>query len=321
MASNLKLEIFRISLKKKNGRNNALYNYKELFDLIDKNKETAYNAFVAKFIAYFDNEFKMNADGNKGISSSANNKYEPKFTQNIINGEVNGGPTDMEQTIYKCNNAKKKTGKLENDDIATLPFFFKLWTPYDHNTGVLMVQSYSNETITTLIKLHLTKFIQKFGYSLIITPYINKGLVDAYCERSNVYKVTYVKERLNKSKRQLINPIFTEFENLKVKIEVSGFKKSIMDFWDNFNKHLPIGSNLSDFDIKEVDDYEVIAHYEDENGHKASTGIAKDYVIKPTIFLPDALKRANSNYYDFGKIAKYTQGILDQIKIEIQYAR
>lgn len=30
MASNLKLEIFRISLKKKNGRNNALYNYKEL---------------------------------------------------------------------------------------------------------------------------------------------------------------------------------------------------------------------------------------------------------------------------------------------------
>ena len=89
MASNLKLEIFRISLKKKNGRNNALYNYKELFDLIDKNKETAYNAFVAKFIAYFDNEFKMNADGNKGISSSANNKYEPKFTQNIINGEVN----------------------------------------------------------------------------------------------------------------------------------------------------------------------------------------------------------------------------------------
>ena len=263
----------------------------------------------------------MNADGNKGISSSANNKYEPKFTQNIINGEVNGGPTDMEQTIYKRNNAKKKTGKLENDDIATLPFFFKLWTPYDHNTGVLMVQSYSNETITTLIKLHLTKFIQKFGYSLIITPYINKGLVDAYCERSNVYKVTYVKERLNKSKRQLINPIFTEFENLKVKIEVSGFKKSIMDFWDNFNKHLPIGSNLSDFDIKEVDDYEVIAHYEDENGHKASTGIAKDYVIKPTIFLPDALKRANSNYYDFGKIAKYTQGILDQIKIEIQYAR
>lgn len=321
MASNLKLEIFRISLKKKNCSNTALYNYKVLFDTIDKDKKIAYEGFVQGFITYFDGEFKMNADGNKGISSSNNNRYDIGFARNVINGEVYGGPTDMEQSIYKRNNAKKKTGKLENDDIATLPFFFKIWTPYDYNTGILMVQSYSNETITLLIKTHLTKYIQTFGYSLIITPYISEEIAEAYKKRSNVYKVTYVKERLNQDKRKLLNPLFAEFDNLKIKIEVSGFKKSISDFWSAFTKNNPIGSNLSDFDMTEVDDYEVVAHYEDEEGHKSSTTVAKNYEIKPTIFLPDSLKISGSHYYDFDKMVKHTQAILKTIKQAIKYSK
>lgn len=128
-----------------------------------KAKKTAYELFVSGFINYFNNEFKMNKDENKGISSSSKNQYKIAFRSNTINGEIYGGPTDQEQTIYKKENSINKTGQLKSDDITTVPFFFKVWTPYDHNTGVLMVQSYANETITVLIKTHLTKYIQTFG--------------------------------------------------------------------------------------------------------------------------------------------------------------
>lgn len=321
MATNLKLEIFRISLKKKNASKQALYNFKELFDCIDKDKEKAYKDFVAGFIDYFNNEFKMNRDENKGISASPENQYKIAFEANVINGEVYGGTTDMEQTIYKRENSKKETGKLSHDDIVTVPFFFKVWTPYDHNTGVLMVQNYSNETVTVLVKHHLTKYIQTFGYSLMITPYISKTEAKKYEKQSQVYKVTYVKERLSKDKRKLLNPLFTDFDDLKIKIVVTGFKKSVDDFWQKFNKDgKAIGSNLEDFDIKEQDDYEVIAHYVDEQGHESHTSLAKNLISNPTIFLPDALKQKGKHYYDFDKIVTHSNQILNDIKQEIKYA-
>lgn len=322
MATNLKMEIFRISLKKKNASKQALYNYKELFDCIDKDKKKAYEGFIQKFVEYFNNEFKMNRDENKGISASRDNQYRFALPSNTINGEVYGGPTDMEQTIYKRKNAKKETGKLAHDDIVTVPFFFKVWTPYDHNTGILMVQSYSNETITLLVKNHLNKFIQTFGYSLIMTPHISKAAAKEYEKRSQVYQVDYVKERLTKGKRKLINPLFTEFDNLKVRIIVTGFRKSVEDFWSTFNKgEKSIGSNLEDFDIMEQDDYEVIAHYIDEDGHTSQTSVAKNLLSNPTIFLPESLKRKESNYYDFDKIVTHTNSILADIKKEISYTK
>jgi hypothetical protein len=321
MATNLKLEVFRISLKKKNASKLALYNFKELFDCIDKDKKKAYEGFVQGFINYFNNEFKMNRDENKGISASSDNQYQMAFESNVINGEVYGGPTDMEQTIYKRKDAKKKTGNLSHDDIVTVPFFFKVWTPYDHNTGVLMVQSYSNETITVLVKQHLTKYIQDFGYSLIITPHISKAMAEKYEEQSNVYKVTYVKETISKDKRKLLNPLFTDFDHLKIKIEVTGFKKSVKDFKSKFfnGENKTLGSNLEDFDIREQDDYEVIAHYKDEQGHESHTSHAKNLISNPTIFLPETLKQKDKHYYDFAKIVTHSNGILNDIKKEINY--
>lgn len=314
MASNLKLEVFRISLKKKNKRGADLCCFQDLFDVIDPQKSKAYKKFIQDFIKYFDGEFRLNADKNKGISSSNARSHKINVSNNVINGKVYGGPTDMEQSIYKRNNAKQQTGILKTDDITTLPFFYKLWTPYDYTTGVLMVQSYSNETITKLLQHHLQKFIQQYGYSLIFTPYIPKEVLEHYRENANVYKVTYVKDGLSKSKRKLINPIFTEFEDLKIRIEVSGFKKSIHDFWDEFNANLPISSNLEDFDIREKDDYTVVASYVDREGHKASTSVKRDFEVNPTIFLPDTLKKENSNLFDFNKIVTHSDKLLEDIK-------
>lgn len=319
MANNLKLEVFRISLKKKNKSDTDLCCFRDLFNVFDSQKSGAYKKFIQDFITYFDGEFRLNADRNKGISSSTSRNHRINVSNNVINGEVYGGPTDMEQTIYKRNNARQHTGTLKTDDITTLPFFYKLWTPYDYTTGVLMVQSYTNATITKLLQHHLQKFIQQYGYSLIFTPYIPKKVSEHYRENANVYKVTYVKEGLSKSKRKLINPIFAEFEDLKIRIEVSGFKKSVHNFWDEFNENRPISSNLEDFDIREEEDYTVVASYVDSEGHKASTSVKKDFEINPTIFLPNNLKKEDSNLFNFDKMIAHSDMLLENIKKEINY--
>lgn len=262
----------------------------------------------------------MNADGNKAITSASNNKYKFGTVSNVIDGEILGGTTGIEQEVFKRKNAKDKTGDVNTTDVATLPFYFKIWTPFDYNTGVLMIQSYSTQTMTLLIKSNLSRYIQKYNYNLIFTSYIPDEVIEKYKKRSNVYKVAYVKDKLTKGKRKLINPIFAEYDNLKIKIEISGFKKSIEEFWDAFTKSdKTIGSNLEDFDIKEEEDYEVIAYYKDDNGHKSNTSIAKDLKFQPTIFLPDTIKVKDKQYYDFEKIKNHTESILKTIKEKIKY--
>jgi hypothetical protein len=321
MGVNLKLEIFRISLKEIGGSKSDLKLFKELFEKIDSNKAEAYNKFVAQTINHFDNAFILNASEDKGISTSEGNNFKIGFEKNVINGEFKGGPTGIEQEILKTNNNKEKIGSMSHDDIATMPFYFKLWTPFDHNTGVLMIQSYSNTTVSSLVKTHITKIFNTFGYSLIITPEIPNSLVDKYKNDSKVYKVAYVKERLTKSKRKLLNPIFTDFENLSIRIEVSGFKKDVNDFWSKFSEpKKKIGSNLKDFDIKEEEDYEVYAYYIDSEGHKSYATLNRQD-IKPTVFLPSAIKKSEKQTFDFELIINHTDSILEEIKKKIGYTK
>ena len=323
MAVNLKLEIFRIALKKKGGRNSDLKNFKEFFDLLNVDKPTAYNAFIEKFLGFFGSEFTSNSDGTKGISANSSNQYDAKPSANVINGELFGGTLGNEHTVYGSKDSNRVKGKIGPDEIAALPFFFKLWTPSDYTTGVLMIQSYSGYSMSKLIKNAITKFFNKEEYSLLITPFIPEVIREEYLKKSMVHSVTILKDSLTTDKRRLLNPMFTEFEDLRVAITISGFKEDVATFWPKFmrrNKNNSIiGSNLEDFDIKEEQDYELKAHYIDEEGHKANISMSKDKKVAPTIFLPEALKKRDSNHFDSTKIRKHTDYILKEIQKEINY--
>lgn len=322
MAHNLKLEIFRISLKKKGGSRKNLINYQEFFEnaFSKTDKNDSYKEFINKFILLFGNEFKLNADNTKAISATKDKQFNFRSNTNVIDGEIIGGTTGIDQTLYKRKNSKKGEGNITTDTVSALPFFIKLWTPMDHNTGVLMIQSYSNHTVTEMVKSYLSKFFQDYNYSIIITPYIPNAIKEKYRNNSSVYKVALIRESLTKNKRKLLNPLFTEFEGLKVRIEISGFTEKSTEFWKKFtgNNKL-ISSNLEDFDIKEDDDFKTIAYYKDDHGHKSKTSMEKQVEIKPTIFLDDSMKRQNSEHFDFDKIRNHTDGLLNDIRKEIGY--
>lgn len=322
MAYNLKLEIFRITLKQKGGSD--FINFSSFFEKAfpQNNKEDSYKEFIKKYRSVFDSKFTLNADKNKGISVKESSQYNIHSNSNTIDTEIIGGATGIFQTLYKQDNSQSVKGEIDSDDIATLPYFIKIWTPFDHDSGVLMVQNYSNNTVTSLVKKHLSLLFQEYGYSLIISTYIPESVKDKYKNDSKVYKVAFVKESLSENKRSLINPLFTEFKDLKVRIEISGFKESIENFWAKFKgDEKIINSNLEDFDIKENEDFETIAYYEDSAGNKSHTSVRKDFDIKPTIFLSENLKISNSDHYDYEKMRNHTNEILEKIKIEIGYTR
>lgn len=327
MNINLKLEIFRISLKKRGGSTKDLLNFSEFFKdaFSESDKEKAYKEFIKKYIESFNNTFQLNKDKTKGISARKDHNFVPRSKQNIIDGDVIGGNTGIEKSIYNQKDPNVSKGAIDTDDVSTLPYFLKIWTPHNHNTGVLMVQSYSSSglTVTDIIKIHLSRFFNTYGYSIVITHFVPEEMKEHFKKNSKVYKMAIVKERLNRDKRSLINPIFAEFQNLKVRIEISGFKKSVEDFWDKLKgeDNKIIASNLEDFDIKSSDDFETIAYYQDDEGHKSHTSIRKNYEIKPTIFLDDNLKQEDSEYFDFIKLKKHTDSILNKIKEEIGYTQ
>lgn len=327
MATKLRLEIHRITLQKKvDGKRGSSWencNFSELLNQFDKDKTKAFPLLWTKFVEYFENEFLLNKDGDRAITATEGSKHSFDTSKNIINGEVSGGPTNREQQIYKRRNSKKSTGTVADDDVVTSKFFIKMWLPVDHSTGALMIQSYTNSNISELVRVHFTKFVQKKGFKLIPTSYFPKSFIEERNKHSNVISVTYVKEKLSKDSRKLINPLFADFENLKVKIVVTGFRKSVNDFWDGFTQSgKALNTDIEELEFKADDKNKVIAKYEDEEGHTTTMNYDQERLRNFAYYiLPEEIMIAGKNTYDFDKISKHTSSILNTMQKETGYKK
>jgi len=327
MATKLRLEIHRITLQKKvKGKRGEIWencNFSEFLNQFDKDKAKAFAELWTNFVESFQSEYQLNKDGDRAITATDEGLHTFDTNKNIINGEVNGGPTNREQRIYKRKNSKKSTGKVDDDDVVTSNFFIKLWLPVDYTTGALMIQSYTNSNISELVRLYFTKFVQGKGFKLIPTSYYPKSFMDERNKHSNVISVSYVQDKLSKDSRKLINPLFADFEDLKVKIVVTGFKKSVKDFWDGFTKSgKALNTDIDALDLKADDDNKVVAIYEDEEGHTTTMNYDQQRLRNFAYYvLPEEVMIAGKNTYDFTKIAKHTNSILETIQKETGYKK
>ena len=145
-------------------------------------------------------------------------------------------------------------------------------------------------------------------------------------KNSKVYELAIINNKISRGKRRLLNPIFAKFDKLKIEIRITGFEEDVNNFWDIFKKKKKknknknnklIGANL---DIDEKDGCEIKAYYKDKQGHRANVNMRDLTKVSPTIFLPDEMKEEN-NHFNFFKIKEYTDGMLKQIKDEINYNR
>lgn len=329
MSATLRLEVHRITLETKvRGERGKRDHYDQCnFDVLlsefDKDKAIALAKFWTKFVEYFQGEFLTNTSLDKAITITNKELHTVASERNTINGEVSGGPTNREQIIFKRKDAQSKVGNVADDDVVSSRFYIKLWLPCDYTSGILMIQSYSNSNVSDLIKDHLKKFIQNKQYRVQISSYFPKSLEEKRSKHSEIVSVTYVKDKISKDKRKLLNPMFAEFEDLSVKIVVSGFKKPVKDFWKNFKKDgRALSTDIDALDIKQDEDINVLAKYKDANGRSSTFKFDEERLRDFSyIYLPEEIKIEGKNMYDFNKLSEHTDSILESIKEDIGYIK
>lgn len=231
-----------------------------------------------------------------------------------------GGLTGVEQDVYNSSSSESIGKSISDEEVSTLPYYFKLWMPYDSNCGILMVQSYTEVGVVSLIEQKIKSFIRGYDYSITTTKHVPKEYKEKFKKKSIVQNLTLSKTKLSESARGALNQLFASFEGLKVDIKISGFNVPIDEFWEKVNKNKPIDADLSSFEMEtEENDYDVIATYKDESGHQSQARLSNDLDILPNIILPETLKEQGKQYPNYAEIQKHTQAILDKIKVETGY--
>lgn len=321
---NLELSIYTFTLNEKFKREDFLdFNefYRKNFSIDGENPHTIkseelYRRFVGMILDEFKSKFWLNKDENKGISTTNINYRHGK---SIIEGIIDGGNTGYGHQIYDILNNEKTVGQISEKQLASLPYYFKMWTPPDSQVGILMIQSYSIGSIGSILIEFLTKIFGKYGASLRRVIHVPTELKESYIKRSFVKKVTFTSTIENRDSRKKFNRAFEDSNGLKVTVSVEGLKKNdISTFFENFNSKKPIGIDLAELGMENAEDYETKIYYEDEHGRKAHATIRDKFEIRPTIVLP--LEISNNNKTpNLEKIIDFTDKLLEKVKKEINY--
>lgn len=328
--SNLQLSIYTFVLKEKGKNSDSEFidfgaffraNFIKKTDPVEirRKPETLYKYFMGDFISSFHNEFKLNENKTRAIG--ADEKYiKLSPSKNLIEGVINGGATGIDQSIYDRKDMKKNESVLGKGKVATLPYYYKIWTPYNSNVGVVMIQSYTDFSVSGLIINHIKEVFKKYNAAFKYERHITKELKEKFLKKSKIYKVGFIKNKLSKGAREKFNPIFSDHEGLKIKITVEGFNESPEGFLNRFksNNHI-IGSNLRDLEIENDEDVDATVYYKDHDNRRAHAKITSGFDIKPTYFLDDRLKEEGTDYPSFEKISEFTNGVLEVVKKEIMY--
>lgn len=315
----LKLSAYVLAISKIGEKNQTV---KFCDALSEMTGETEKNKMFDHFISDFENTFKskfiLNYEGTKAIAIKSLNCIS---NRNIIDGMLVGGLTGIEQDVYKTNSSINSDKSISNDEVAALPYYFKLWMPFDSSVGVLMVQSYTEAGVVSLIKDKIVSFFRQNKYLLIDSKYVPNNYKENFKKRSTINKLILTKTQMSSMARGALNSIFASFEGLKVEIRVSGFDINVDKFWKEIDKNKPLNADLSYFEMKEAgDDYNVIATYKDENGRQAQACLTKEFDILPNIILSDEIKEDGKQYPNYERIQNHTNDILEEIKKEIGYA-
>ena len=274
MAHTLKLNIYTLELKKSGSRTLLTWNefFKQVFG--SSTKEDEFVSFKTSLLSYFGNSFTTNKSETKAVSLK---NIDIDARKNTFNGTFNGGLTGINQEIYNNRDSKKVKDTVGYDDIASLTYYFKLWTPYDSNIGILMLQSYAslgcNAEISDLLKL----YFKNKGYTLSLARFVPKPFVEHFKNTSNIYQISFERKDLSEKTKHGLSPIYDEIPRINAKLVFSGFKVSPATIWDKLKDSSAklLEADLTMLEMANTDEYQTIVSYEDSDGHKSNLNICK----------------------------------------------
>lgn len=273
-------------------------------------------AFLYGFMKEFNDSFVANETNTKAISVTEDlprGFSSQKFT---AWGMYKGGTTGISRDVYKNSNANDITGKLQEDNVTSLCYFYKLWIPQDSNIGFVMLQSYTSQGCTALFKERFEKYAESCGYKVfwqkfMPNSYIQQFLASAFIKE---IKVQHVKKEIH----GLQTPTFslkeaksvTVLNKLKIPLQQI---LSVLDYKQELKKSIQV------VDMNYVPDEDNVQLIYERNGRTVHASIVNMEDILPAFILDDRLKEPNSQTPDFDAMNAFTDDILEEIKKKIEY--
>lgn len=146
-------------------------------------------ALLQEIVKTFDTYFLLNSDSSKAICFKNVEDFNISEDSNTISGIFLGGNTGQQYDVYNNEDASTVTHIVKPSEVASLPFFFKIWFPKDFNTGVLVVHRYSTNTCFGLFKKNLYELFSSIGFKLNTQKFVPKEKIDEYLENCNIFKI------------------------------------------------------------------------------------------------------------------------------------
>lgn len=316
MAHDLKLGLYKISIRQSNKR--ARLPFKELFNkvMVDVDKASKYKAFLESYSESFEGAFKS-PDAMKSVALL---KWDSIPEKDIICGSIIGGLSNIERHIYKHTNIKKIVGTLNRDNIAVLPFFFMVWMPPDSTIGILLFQYYSSSSVFGAFNSNFRDFFSvKFGLTFRTFPFVPEKMQEEFFKKSVISKIALIKKKVDKSARGKFGPLLSEEEDFSVRLEISNlsekpseFKRKVREITEAA-KGFFFKANLEEIGFSD-NQFDMRIYYENSNGKRTYATLEKNFEILPTIDVDADCKEMGKDSVDYDKIKKYCFNLLQDLK-------
>jgi hypothetical protein len=317
-----KLEVFKIRLV-----SDGNSTFKNLFhtDANQSAKDIMFLILKKLFKELDSKQYHRNEKTKKALTSR-NGHGEYKMIEidpdrNVIYGKIEGGPFGIEK-IKSDINDREIRDPVKKNNVITVEFFFLLYTPLRSNTAILMVQSYSSESITNLLVNLIRNLFQSKQRKFKRAKgerYVPECIKQDFREKAAIKKLKFSTDYVIGYLTEDGNDVETRQEEFVISIEAESKneieKDNLQKLLELFrNGILQIGRNpkeLKDFTKPSKGTLKNM-----ETNHSSPFVIGTNFDIKPAIYLGEKIS-TNDGIPDWKELEKYCFALLPEIVKEV----
>lgn len=333
MAHEPKLEVFTIYYHTTSDKTvNTFANYLETqFPSKNKSSKNAvdYDILFKKFFEFFlkkiDNTYhtddkRKKAIGVKPKKRGSQNQNTISFAtdKKIIEGTIKGGRYGQKRYIGDMTKPEEDHTEIDYKKIVLDDFYFQLYCPLGSSKAILMLQSYTDDTVRDIFTSFLRDLFKTDGFY--------KPSITLFCPNS--IKEEFKKHSLIKTVRFRDNIIVSDIENnntidsKEVSIEI---KITTHDEGINIKTFNKFRKALEKLGVKKPNVNKVMT-FEDfadkvgtlANGSQISSfNLDSDFSITPTIYLRDKITLQLDDTPDWDSLKDYCSELLLEVIEEV----
>ena len=233
---------------------------------------------------------------------------------NVIEGVIEGGRYGQSRSKANLTNKKEKE-EVKTTDIILDTFYFFLYTPLTSDIGVLVIQSYTEDSIKDVFINFLKPFFSTTGFfNLNIENYTPKEYIEKFKEKSTIKGISFTKNVLINHYSKELSKEIEETYSIRIEVKPKTEKASISKVKNIIEWLSPVK-----FNNKELGEFSKRIYLGNDSTDKAAYyDLENDLeTIKPKIYLENLIEIDEDGLPDFVQLKEFCFELLKTLKKEI----